>query len=745
MMSSGQILVGDCVAVMNGLPEKSVDVIFADPPYNLQLQGELYRPNMTKVDAVDDDWDRFASLADYDAFTRAWLTACRRVLKDTGTLWVIGSYHNIYRVGAILQELGYWILNDIVWHKCLAGNTMLYGLLNGAPIVAPLKDLARLSLATNTLQLPSYDETGCFTWVDVVGWHRQPQKRRGKFITMEDGSQLECSDEHVFPVLWKGQIVYQRADELTEGNTLLALHQFELPKAVCSPAMDEMMGRFIGWYLAEGSFLAGDKGIQLSLSKDELPVAESLLQLICERFGIVGRVHSYANHGGIRLIFPGRLITELIRRFVVGKDAKTKRLTREVYSYGVEFLRGVMMGYLQGDGHWEERTRRWRLGFTRNDALMHDLRTMCRILGWKLRLFEARVPYQRGVADTYRGEIRTDSDRVTYIRLQDLGLPSRRSMGHEQGYSVQAVRNHYKWSTRRNPREDAMPAAACMVLDGQIRPLRIKSIRPGTLRAFWDVAVNGNHVFALASGLLTHNSNPMPNFKGTRFANAHETLLWAQKRKGARYTFNYHAMKAGNDDLQMRSVWELPICSGAERLTVNGDKAHATQKPEALLYRVILSSTNPGDLVLDPFFGSGTTGAVAKKLGRRWLGIERDPQYAALAQARIDAVAPPLPDAAIYAPTTKPKPPRVPFISLLEAGLLQPGDRLRLGTTDLYAAVTADGALLHGALRGSIHQVGTALLGAPCNGWAHWRYYDRAATDWLPLDTLRQRLLRASP
>ncbi len=357
MMPSDQILVGGCVEVMNALPEKSVDVIFADPPYNLQLQGELYRPNMTKVDAVDDDWDRFASFADYDAFTRAWLTACRRVLKDTGTLWVIGSYHNIYRVGAILQELGYWILNDIVWEK----------------------------------------------------------------------------------------------------------------------------------------------------------------------------------------------------------------------------------------------------------------------------------------------------------------------------------------------------------------------------------------------------ANPMPNFKGTRFANAHETLIWAQKRKGARYTFNYYAMKTGNDDLQMRSVWELPICSGAERLAVNGSKAHSTQKPEALLYRVILSSTNPGDLVLDPFFGSGTTGAVAKKLGRRWLGIERDPQYAALAQARIDAVAPPLPDEALYAPTVKPKPPRVPFISLLEAGLLQPGDTLRLGAADLYATVTADGALIHGDLRGSIHQVGTALLGAPCNGWAHWRCYDRASEKWLPLDALRQRLLRASP
>jgi modification methylase len=239
--------------------------------------------------------------------------------------------------------------------------------------------------------------------------------------------------------------------------------------------------------------------------------------------------------------------------------------------------------------------------------------------------------------------------------------------------------------------------------------------------------------------------NPMPNFKGTRFTNAHETLIWAQKHQGARYTFNYHAMKTGNDDLQMRSVWALPICSGVERLTVNGSKAHTTQKPEALLYRVLLSSTLPGDIVLDPFFGSGTTGAVAKKLGRHWLGIERDAGYAALAQARLDAVTPPPPGSELYAPTVKPKPPRVPFLRLLEAGLLAPGDSLRLGTANVYATVTADGALLHSGLRGSIHKVGSALLQAPCNGWTQWRYYDPTAADWLSLDTLRQRLLRASP
>jgi modification methylase len=346
------IIQGDCLKVLAALPEKSVDVIFADPPYNLQLQGELYRPNMTKVDAVDDSWDQFDSFSDYDEFTRQWLAGCRRVLKDTGTIWVIGSYHNIYRVGAILMDLDYWTLNDIVWEK----------------------------------------------------------------------------------------------------------------------------------------------------------------------------------------------------------------------------------------------------------------------------------------------------------------------------------------------------------------------------------------------------TNPMPQFKGVRFANAHETLIWAQKCKGAKYTFNYHGIRIGNDEKQMRSVWELPICSGGERITINGGKAHSTQKPEALLYRVIVSSTQPGDIILDPFFGSGTTGAVAKKLRRHWIGIERDPRYIRVAQQRIDAINLNSDDLAVYQPSIKPKEARIPFIRLLESGLLRPSQELMLDKTGSVATVAADGALIHNGQRGSIHQIGTQIIGAPCNGWTHWQYWDDAANAWLPIDVLRQKL-----
>ena len=331
-----QVITGDCIEVLRTFPEGSIDLIFADPPYNLQLRNELYRPNMTRVDAVDDGWDRFGSFEEYDAFTRLWLTACRTVLKDTGTLWTIGTYHNIYRVGAILQDLGFWILNDIVWVK----------------------------------------------------------------------------------------------------------------------------------------------------------------------------------------------------------------------------------------------------------------------------------------------------------------------------------------------------------------------------------------------------NNPMPNFRGVRFTNAHESLLWAQKKKGARYTFNHYAMKALNDDLQMRSDWYVPLTTGKERIRADGVKAHPTQKPEALLYRIILSTSNPGDVVLDPFFGSGTTGAVARRLGRHFIGIERDEAYINVALERISAVVPSDPASL---DVVNPKPRRIPFGSLLEHGLLHAGQTLFFARDGETAMILANGHIRCGTITGSIHAVARYLMGGmPANGWDLWLYEDKS-------------------
>jgi DNA modification methylase len=343
------ILHGECIETLVEFPENSIDVIFADPPYNLQLSQALYRPNLTKVDPVDDSWDKFKNFTEYDAFTCSWLTACRRVLKDTGTLWVIGTYHNIYRVGAILQDSGFWILNDVVWTK----------------------------------------------------------------------------------------------------------------------------------------------------------------------------------------------------------------------------------------------------------------------------------------------------------------------------------------------------------------------------------------------------SNPMPQFRGVRFANAHETLIWAQKKKGAKYTFNYRAMKALNDDLQMRSDWTLPLATGKERAKTNGSKAHSAQKPEALLYRVILASSNPGDVILDPFFGTGTTGAVAKRLGRHWIGIEKDRKYIKVAQKRIDAV-----KAAPLEAVTLPNPrqqKRIPFGALLETGALEPGQKLFFAKDGHTAMILANGQIKSGKIVGSIHGVAKLLAEAPCNGWEMW-FYDDGRGERRPIDFLRRRL-----
>lgn len=345
-----QILQGDCIEILASLPEASVDLVFADPPYNLQLRQELWRPNQTRVDGVDDAWDQFSGFQSYDQFTRDWLLACRRVLKRSGALWVIGTYHNIFRVGAILQDLGFWILNSVEWIK----------------------------------------------------------------------------------------------------------------------------------------------------------------------------------------------------------------------------------------------------------------------------------------------------------------------------------------------------------------------------------------------------TNPMPNFRGVRFTNAQETLIWAQKERGARYTFNHHAMKALNDGLQMRSDWYLPVCTGAERLRLNGEKAHSTQKPEALLYRVLLSSTNPGDVVLDPFFGSGTTGVVARRLNRRWIGIEREPAYVDLARQRI-ADTPQVPyDPALFDTPNPRQRARIAFGLLLEAGLLQPGQRLYWGLAgEKSALILADGAIEYNGQRGSIHQIGRQICQAPCNGWDQWYYFDKESGERRPIDHLR--------
>ena len=248
--------------------------------------------------------------------------------------------------------------------------------------------------------------------------------------------------------------------------------------------------------------------------------------------------------------------------------------------------------------------------------------------------------------------------------------------------------------------------------------------------------------FWLLNDVIWRKTNPMPNFRGRRFTNAHETLIWAARSKEARYSFNYEAMKALNDDVQMRSDWELPICTGHERLKQEGRKAHPTQKPESLLARVLLSSTNRGDIVLDPFFGTGTTGAVARRLNRHFIGIEQDEGYVALARDRVAAVAP-IQSADLLATPPKRAKAKVPFGSLIERGMIQPGDVLFDAKRRFTAQVRADGSLVTTAKEsGSIHSLGAKLQSQPsCNGWTFW-HVSRNGQD-VPIDQFRDEIRAA--
>jgi len=245
--------------------------------------------------------------------------------------------------------------------------------------------------------------------------------------------------------------------------------------------------------------------------------------------------------------------------------------------------------------------------------------------------------------------------------------------------------------------------------------------------------------FWILNDVVWLKANPMPNFRGRRFTNAHETLIWASRDEAAKqYTFNYEALKGANDDTQMRSDWFMPICSGGERLKDrNGDKLHPTQKPEALLTRILLSATKPGDVVLDPFFGSGTTGAVARRYGRTCVGIERDPVYAAAAASRIAAVEP-VGAETLDVLATKRSEPRLAFATLLETGAVVPGQALYDARRRVKAAVRADGLIGIGTIAGSIHKIGALAQGLPaCNGWTYWHYEDAGTLK--PIDALRER------
>ena len=245
--------------------------------------------------------------------------------------------------------------------------------------------------------------------------------------------------------------------------------------------------------------------------------------------------------------------------------------------------------------------------------------------------------------------------------------------------------------------------------------------------------------FWILNDVIWNKNNPMPNFRGTRFTNAHETLIWASKSEKSKYTFNYQSLKCLNDDLQMRSNWNLPICTGSERLKKNGKKIHSTQKPESLLHRILLATSIKDDLILDPFLGSGTSAAVAKKLGRNYFGIEKDKNYFKAAEERLKATKPIEDDLLDTLKNNRSKP-RIPFGSLVELGIIKPGTNIFDNKKKITARIMADGSIKHNKAEGSIHKVAATILGAEsCNGWTFWHCDINGRT--YPIDYLRQRLI----
>ena len=243
----------------------------------------------------------------------------------------------------------------------------------------------------------------------------------------------------------------------------------------------------------------------------------------------------------------------------------------------------------------------------------------------------------------------------------------------------------------------------------------------------------------LLNDVIWRKNNPMPNFRGTRFTNAHETLIWASKYKKSKYTFNYQSLKCFNDDLQMRSDWMLPICNGKERVKKNGKKIHSTQKPEALLHRIILATTNKGDSIFDPFLGTGTTAVVAKKLGRNYFGVEKDKKYFKAASERINKTQI-IEESSLDIIENNKSKPRVPFGSLVELGIIKPGTNIFDQNKKINAKIMIDGSVKYKESAGSIHKVAAKIMGAESyNGWTYWHCNIDGSI--VPIDSLRQRFL----
>src|SRR5579884_1369229 len=560
-MGKYNLILGDSSQLIKTIPDQSIDLILTDPPYNL---GRYSTGNIKM--SWRKDFNNDVAQWDTTVFTPAdWLEEFVRILRPTGTLFAFTSYNLLGQWHQAFDPV-FDTFQFMVWHKCLSASARVYARTPHGDAPVMLKDLVRLD--PRLVKLWNGER-----WTQVLSWDPAQPESEGLEVEFRSGEKVSATKEHRWPTA-RGLVATGdlKAGDVVETTLLPEPDEPDVPAFL----PDEDIGWLIGMYVAEGWMQ--DDAIYFSGHRREEERFERIGRL-AKVLGGTSDTKAYTEGNGVVTIVWGRIVVEVIKKYVDGTTAKTKHLKSTCWRRSNLFLKALLMGYLEGDGNYDEPNNRWRLSFCRNDALAWDLRTLCARLGYHLTLKASDGRFRGVQFPKYMGTIRMSRNE------------------------------HFNEKCRSE----------------------VIAVGPSTCRTFWDVTVADEpHLFALASGILTHNTNPPPKLFKAGFLNSCELIICAWN-KG--HTWNFTKQK------DMHNFIESPICMGKERVR---NPVHPTQKPLKVLNHLIKLATKPGDLVFDPFMGVGSTGVAALRLGRRFIGIEIDPLYFKAATKRIEEIAPTL-------------------------------------------------------------------------------------------------------